>query len=45
MFNNVKWFGKVFKSNTSMTVGINLFSEIYIFYDLSTKYSLNFPFK
>jgi len=36
MFNNVKWFGKLFKSNISMTVGVNLFSEMCIFYDMST---------
>jgi len=35
MFNNVKWFDKVFKSNITTTVGVNLFSKMCILYYMS----------
>jgi len=36
MFNNIKWFGKVFNTNITMTVGVNLLSKMCILYYMST---------
>jgi len=42
MLNNVKCFGELSKSNISMTVGVNLFSEMSILYDMSALVLLEF---
>jgi len=42
MLNNVKCFGELSKSNISRTVGVNLFSEMCILYDMSALVLLEF---
>jgi len=42
MFNNVKCFGELSKSNSSTTVEVNLFSEICILYHASALVLLEF---
>ena len=42
MLNNVKCFGELSKSNISTTVGVNLFSEMCILYDMSALVLLEF---